>query len=326
MKKVALDMSDGQPRLLLGIDGGASETVALLASETGEILGEALSGGSNPHILGEAVALAALDQAVSAVFGAAKLPVQPCLAACLGMAGIGRPADRASIQRWAAARRLAGEVLVVNDARLVIAAGTPNDYGVAVICGTGSIAVGQTPDGLTARAGGWGYLLGDEGSGYDIAVKALRAATCAADGRGAPTLLLAALLDHWGLQQPPELIEYVYTLPDPRAELANLTPVVVRAAHGGDGVAHEILVAAGRDLAAAAASVARQLELTTPLPLAMAGGVIEHAPVVGQAICAALEQHGWRAEPVTIVEAPVQGALRLAKDLSSRSGSSGSQA
>src|SRR6185437_14374893 len=97
------------------------------------------------------------------------LPVQPCVAACLGMAGIDRPADRASIQRWAAARQLAGEVLVVNDARLVIAA------------------------------------------------KALRAATCAADGRGPPTVLLTSLLDHWGLQQPTELIEYIYGLADPRA-------------------------------------------------------------------------------------------------------------
>jgi N-acetylglucosamine kinase-like BadF-type ATPase len=326
MKKAAYAMSDGQPRLLLGIDGGASETIAMLANETGEVLGDAQSGGSNPHALGEQVALAALDQAVTGVFEAAGLPVQPCVAACLGMAGIDRPADRASIQRWAAARQLAGEVLVVNDARLVIAAGTPQDYGVAVICGTGSIAVGRTPDGLMARAGGWGYLLGDEGSGYDIAAKALRAATCAADGRGPPTVLLTSLLDHWGLQQPTELIEYIYSLADPRAQLARLAPVIVRAAHGGDAVANNILVAAGQDLAAAAASVARQLELSTPLPLAMAGGVIEHAPVVSQAICGTLEQQGWLAEPVTIVEAPVRGALRLAKDLSHRSSSSDPQA
>jgi N-acetylmuramic acid 6-phosphate etherase len=301
--------------LLLGIDGGASKTVALLADADGAILGRAQVGGSNKQVSGVEATLITLRQAVESVFAAAHLPVQQVSAACLGLSGVDRPADHVLIRGWADERRLARALTVVNDAQLVVAAGTPDGYGVGLICGTGSIAIGRSIDGRTSRSGGWGYLLGDEGSGYDIALRALRAACQASDGRGPATPLLEALLAGWELGGPFDLIPYVYNQADPRAALTDIPPIVSRLALQGDPVCAAILAEAGRELAAAVSAAARQLGLRGSIPLALAGSVVLNSPLLRQSLCDALEQLGHPADPVTAVEEPTLGALRLARDL-----------
>ena len=125
-----------------------------------------------------------LYNAIEGVFRQADLPMQRVASACLGLSGVDRPSDISLIRSWADSFQIAERLMIVNDARLVLAAGTPAGHGVGLICGTGSIAFGRSPDGKMSRAGGWGYILGDEGSGYDIAIQAMRAATQAIDGRG----------------------------------------------------------------------------------------------------------------------------------------------
>ena len=301
--------------LILGIDGGASKTVALLADQYGTVLGRSQVGGSNKQVSGVEATLSALRSVVERVFAAANLPIQSVAAACLGLSGVDRPADHALIRSWAAERRLARALEVVNDARLVLAAGTPDGHGIGVICGTGSIAFGRTADGQVARAGGWGYLLGDEGSGYDIALQALRAAAQAADGRGTARTLLDATLELWELEQPFDLIPFVYNQADPRARLSELPPLVTQLALEGDPKAQSILQNAGDELASAAIAVARQLDLPSPFPLALSGSVIVKTPPLYDAMRTALEARGYRAEPMTLVEEPAHGALRLARAL-----------
>jgi N-acetylglucosamine kinase-like BadF-type ATPase len=233
----------------------------------------------------------------------------------MGLSGVDRPADQHLIHSWSAERRLARALLVVNDAQLVVAAGTPGGYGVGLICGTGSIAVGRGADGQTARSGGWGYLLGDEGSGYDIALQALRAAAQASDGRGPARALLAELLATWELSGPFDLIPFIYNQPDPRAPLADIPPVVSRLAQEGDPSCRAILYAAGRELAAAVIAAADQLQIRGAIPLALAGSVILRIPLLRQALCEELERCGRPANPLTPVEEPALGALRLARDL-----------
>jgi N-acetylglucosamine kinase-like BadF-type ATPase len=299
--------------LIIGIDGGASKTVALLARTTGEIEGRAQVGGSNKQVSGVAATLDTLDRALAEVFRAAGVEMQQAAAACLGLSGVDRDEDLALIRAWADERRLSEHLIVVNDARLVIAAGTPDDFGVGLICGTGSIAVGRTPDGRTGRAGGWGYILGDEGSGYDIALRALRAATSAADGRGEATALLPEILDRWQLGDPFDLIPHVYHRSDARALLAELPPLVSRCADAGDAVAGAILRHAGRDLALAVAAVARDLQLALPIPLALAGSVIQKSPLLLAALREELLLLGCPADPIRPVEEPALGAVRLAR-------------
>ena len=132
-------------RMLLGVDGGGTSTEAWLAEVGGEVLGRGVSGPSNAKAVGMEAARQALDAALDAAFDDAGLEPAPVDAACLGLAGFDRPDDRTILTGWADEARLARRLVLVNDGDLVVAAGTPEGWGVGVIAGTGSIAVGRAP-------------------------------------------------------------------------------------------------------------------------------------------------------------------------------------
>ncbi|MGC9396793.1 MAG: N-acetylglucosamine kinase [Anaerolineae bacterium] len=298
--------------ILIGIDGGGSKTMALIAGRDGSILGRGLSGPSNYLVIGAEAAYAALDAAVEAAAGGRA--VRPA-ALCLGLAGAARPDNQAVIQAWADARYPGVPVVITHDARLALAAGTPEGWGVAVLCGTGSMVYGEDPQGQVARADGWGYLLGDDGSAYAIGRAALRAVARAADGRGPQTALTEAILTHWSLRQPQDLIAHVYALGTQRADIAALAVLVRGVALRGDAVAGAILQDAGRELAVAVEAVARRLALTGAIPCALTGSVILKGQSVRAAFVAATVERGLTLSPLTPVHEPAQGAVRLAKAL-----------
>jgi len=181
--------------LLLGIDGGGSTTCAALADARGRILGVGTAGSSNLQIVGLEGVVAAVEVAIQAARRAAGVASDaPVKVACLGLAGVDRPGDRERVSTALRVRSLAERLLLVSDSELVLAAGCPEGWGLALVSGTGSICFGRAPDGRTARAGGWGYLLGDEGSGFAIAQQALRLAARTADGRAEAHELLEAAL------------------------------------------------------------------------------------------------------------------------------------
>ena len=306
---------NGAEDLVLGIDGGGTRTVAMLARSrpngTWHILGRGEAGPSNRQAVGTATALSALDAATEAAFAAAGKPRMPVRVACLGLAGAGRKNDQEVVREWAARAKLGATVDVIEDAALLLAAGTPEGWGVAVVAGTGSMAFARASDGRTARAGGWGPLLGDEGSGYAIALAGLRAAARAADGRAPATPLTDRLLAACGLTRAEELIGVVYRGGD-RATLAALAPVVLEAAEAGDRVAAEIVTTAATELSAAAAAAARQLGLSAAFPVALAGGLLASSLAYRERFLRALTDRGLTADPVTIVTEPAEGAVRLA--------------
>lgn len=299
--------------LYLGVDGGGSRTVALAADAAGRIVGRGEATASNLHSAGAPAARAAIRAAVAGALAAAG-GAQPVAVACLGLAGAGRPAEQALWQRWAEDSRLAARVLVVADCSLVLAAGTPEGWGLALIAGTGSIAWGRSRAAMQARAGGWGYLLGDEGSGYAVGLAALQAVARAADGRAPATDLTQAILAHWQLAEPSQLVGAVYRPSVPRAEIASLAPLVEAAAGAGDAVAQGIVQAAGADLACALGTVARQLALEgEAIPCALGGSLLVHGEVVRREALQAAAGMGLALAPVTCVEEPAVGALRLAR-------------
>jgi N-acetylmuramic acid 6-phosphate etherase len=306
--------------LYLGIDGGGTHTVALLAGRTAcgwEVLGRGTAGPSNRQAVGTERALAALDEAVSAAFAAAGRTRGPAAAACLGLAGADRPDDQAVIRDWAGRVRLAERVDVTSDAAILLAAGTPEGWGLVLIAGTGSIAFGRTADDRPARAGGWGHLLGDEGSGYALAMAGLQAVARAADGRRPATRLTEGLLKRLGLSQPQDLIAAVYRGGRDRADLAALAPLVVEAAEG-DAVAAGIVEEGARELSAAGAVVVRQLGWESPVPVALAGGLLLGSEGYRERVLRSLRSLGVQAEPVTRVEEPARGAVKLALALPAR--------
>lgn len=298
--------------LLLAIDGGGSKTLALVAGVDGTVLGRGVAASSNYQSVGFNAATRALEAATSAALESAGYdPSSSIAAACLGLAGADRPVDKALFDAWLRERSQLARWTIVNDAELVLHAGTPNAWGIALICGTGSICYGRAADGRTARAGGWGHLIGDEGSGYAVGITALRLATQTADRRADAHALLAAVLDYWQLAEPRDLVSYVYSPERTRAEIAALAQRIAELADSGDLWAREVLAQAAHELGRLVAAVVRSLDLQEP-PLAFGGGFIGAYALLRQEV---VTQAGIALGPHAYVTEPAQGALVLARRL-----------
>jgi N-acetylmuramic acid 6-phosphate etherase len=306
------------PQTVLGIDGGGTHTVALLAqlqaNQDGKwtMLGRGEAGPSNLQAVGAERAFQAIDEAVSKAFQAAGVSRSPVQVAWFGLAGAGRPEDQELVRRWALQKGLAADVEVSADAPLLLAAGAPDGWGVAVVAGTGSIAFARSPDGRTSRAGGWGYLLGDEGSGYALSLAALQAVARMSDGRGLDTILAQSLLERLHLNQPQELIAAIYRGVLDRPALAAFAPLVLQAAERGDAVAGDIVQEGADHLGLMITSCAQQLELVPPYPLVLSGGLLLASASYRDRLLSALSVLKIHAEPVTLVPEPAEGAVRLA--------------
>lgn len=261
-----------EARLTLGIDGGGSKTQAVIVDALGHTLGRGQAGSANQHAVGLQQAEANIIQASlhAAESAGRSLPLD---AAWIGLAGLDNPSDHA---RWLSRLySLAGIIRLSNDAELVLSA-LDNAVGVALIAGTGAIALGRDSSGNRSRASGWGHILGDEGSGYDIGCRALQAIVRAMDGRGKPTRLVSSLMEYWKLSAPDDVLTRVYQHPN-KSEIAGLAPLVFAMAESHDVIARRIIRRAARELALAAVTAGDVLDFTAAgLPLALGGSLFLH--------------------------------------------------
>ena len=296
--------------IVLGIDAGASKTVCLLSDEAGRILGEGHATGANLQTVGprrmESVLHGAIDQALT---GRADRPD----AICVGIAGADRTHD-AEVVQAAVEHVVPGvPVLVVNDALIALEAGAPGQAGVVVVSGTGSIAYGHDGHGRAARSGGWGHMIGDEGSGYWIGKEALVAVVRHVDGRGSQTQLTPDILAHFHVATAAALLQIVYDRDVPRREVAALGPVVQRARDAGDIVATEILDRAVDELVLCTAAVARRLDLgAQTFAIVLAGGAFRVVPWLNAALTVRLVARWPRARVRLLDREPALGAVSLA--------------
>ena len=213
---------------VLGIDAGGTKTVCLLANDRGEVLAQTRASGANLQVMGEFGVEKILHRVMDETLGDRDIKLD---AICLGIAGVDRPRDAQTIRD--VMRRIGQKTrtVVVNDALVALVAGAGEQAGVVVVAGTGSIAYGHDAEGRAARAGGWGYLLGDEGGGFWIGRAALSAVVRQFDQRGPATLLTDLVLAHMQLSTPAEVIHAIYDRGLQRHAIAGLAGVVQRA-HG----------------------------------------------------------------------------------------------
>jgi N-acetylglucosamine kinase-like BadF-type ATPase len=245
-------------RYFLGIDGGQSSTTALIGDEFGRVLGMGRAGPCNHVGTGEGKAkfvdaIQGCLRAASAQAGLDSSSVR-FVSACLGFSG--GPADKESILREMIATE---KMSVTHDALIALSGATAGQPGLIAIAGTGSIAFGRNASGKTARAAGWGYMFGDEGSGFYITRQALRAALRSEEGWGPSTSLRSVLLDATGAPNVDQLLHRLYTPEFPRSRIAGLAKLVDQAAENGDATARNILTEAAQQLAIIAAAVRGQL-------------------------------------------------------------------
>jgi N-acetylglucosamine kinase-like BadF-type ATPase len=294
----------------LGVDGGGSKTLAVIVNESGEEMGRGLANGANYNSIGLEAAMQNVRAAVEQAARAAGCHFPLCRA-WLGLAGIDRQADHDLLLPHL--NDLAEQVLLTNDGELLLA-GLENAVGVVLISGTGSIALGRDADGRRARSGGWGHILGDEGSGYIIAQQALQAVVRASDGRGPQTALRERILQAWNLQNTDELIGEIYGEPD-KAKIASLSSWVMISARAGDQVAATIIQHAARELALAVNAVCQALGFSSQeIPLALGGGLlINEADFCTQVIHQI--RHYQPIGQVALVDHPTLTAARAAMHL-----------
>jgi len=298
-------------RLLLGVDGGGTETVACVADVSGAILGRGVAGASNHLRVGTQAAAEAISQAAEAALREANEARGNIAAAYLGLAGVGREADWKPMNEELQRLDLCRETVLDIDPATALAGATSCEPGLIVIAGTGAIAFGVDQSGRRVRCDGWGPLLGDCGSGHWIGRRALGAALRGYDGRGPQTALLPLVLEHFGAPDVDSLVTKVYAEPLTTSAIAAIARITADAAASGDGVAADILSEAGQHLAESAASVMQQLGLQEP-SIAYSGGVFEIGQLVLGPFCRAVAEYSPGPFVTSPKYPPVVGAIMLA--------------
>ncbi len=235
----------------LGVDGGQSGTVALIGDEEGRIL-RVGRGADVQSAIHDARAADTVFESV-----------------CFGLSG-GAAGKEAMVRGLVSSARYQ----IVHDAWIALAGATAGEPGIVVIAGTGSMAFGRNRESRTARAGGWGYVFGDEGGAFDLVRQALRAVLRAEEGWGPKTVLRELLLEAAGSADANSLMHLFYAAEYPRQRVASFAPLVDLAAGLGDAVAQDILKHAAQSLATFAAVVRGQLfDAAEAVTVSYTGGV-----------------------------------------------------
>jgi N-acetylglucosamine kinase len=309
-------MSSEKPAFyVLGLDGGGSRTVCVILDEYGREISRGQGGPSNHQSVGVEAASKSIADALANAIKAAENP--PLAAACWGMAGLDRPEDEQILNQMAGELQPQTHVEVVHDSTIALVGGTDGKrIGVVIIAGTGSIAVGYHPSGRIARASGWGHLLGDEGSGYYIALRGLNAATRAHDGRGPATTLLDRLPEAVAVPSLEDLANQIYLEGWPAPDIAALAPVVLKEAEEGDEQAAAIVIEAGMELALAARVVIEDLGMVEDaFEVVLSGGIFKGSPRMVEIIRGELRDLNPNADVILPHREPVIGAGLIALEV-----------
>lgn len=298
---------------ILGVDGGGTKTIALVANLQGNILGKGLYIGSNYHSIGLENALNSIKLASEKAFSQAKISQNNIKVACLGLAGAGRKSDYDILFPAIENLSIAHKILLKHDAFIAFAGATLCRPGVIVIAGTGTMAFGINSSGNEERSSGWGNILGDEGSAYYIGRKALSSACKAFDGRAQSTSLLKSIMNHFQIQDFNDIIKKVYDENISPKDIAIIATIVSQQAKLGDEIAINILKEASFELALSVNSVIRKLDMQNEKVLvAIAGSVFNSGELLLGSFSNYIKSAFPLAEIINPIFNPVKGALLLA--------------
>jgi len=299
---------------LLGVDGGASKTLCLVASEDGHIVGFGPGGPSNHQVCGLEAAVAEIAHSVRGALAQAKVSAQEVPLGVFCLAGADLPEDYAMLSQAVEDLGVCQKVVVKNDTMAALRSGLSRPWGVVVICGTGTNAAGRAPDGREIILPGLGHISGDWGGGTDISQEIIRHIMRAWDGRGKPTVLLQMVLDALGASSPESLLQSLYHNQLEQHQLLGLVPLLFEAAYVGDEVACQLVREVGMEVGGTARTLIRRLSLEDKDVEVVLGGSIFKAkgPLLIDTIRGGIHELAPRASIVLPKFEPVVGALFLA--------------
>lgn len=296
---------------IIGIDGGGTETNGLLTYLNGDIVASANSGPSNYHVVGVEQTHHVLKDIIAELTSHVGSMDDNSIRYCIGMAGLGREDDREVIGEICDNIGIPTNRLLTHDAYIALVGGIGKQEGIIVISGTGSIVFGIDSYGKEVRAGGWGFLLGDEGSGYDMAIKGLQSVARAADKRQPPTKLTQLLLKKLNLNDPTQLIKWTHAAS--RDEIAKLSEIVFQCQNRGDYAANSIIDDAADELTYDVDAVINQSTYTDNIDIVLSGGNLLHQPIFVQKLKSRIEKRNPRITVSLPKNEPAYGAVILAK-------------
>lgn len=310
---------------VLGIDGGGTKTVCVLATSDGKVVGRGSGGFTNPNLATPPEIKESLQKAMQeAICDNPEIQIE---AVCAGIAGVG-----ASEEKQAEMSNVIWQILsappfcnslskrfnpsknieVVSDVVIALVAGAGERHGIVAISGTGSVVYGETVKGQKIKVGGWGYLL-DEGSGYEVGRIALREILRAYDVSGEVTLLAQKVLNVWNLSSMQDVVNYIYQKTTKPTDIANLAKIVNHAANAGDEAAKDILRKVAGDLYSNIAAAAKQIDFGKEgATLVLSGGVLTNIEVVREIIVERIRAELPEITSVQLCREPVKGAVILA--------------
>ncbi len=327
-------MKNGE--VIISVDGGGTKTTAIAVTKKGEVIGSGSSGPGN-HVLSPIeVVKNSLKEAISQAMKSAAIDESDLLIISGDTAGIGHQREGAQyVEAIIAENFTEVKIYLVGDMVAGFYGAMPNDckYGVVVTAGTGSTIFGINKDGKGLQVGGWGHIIGDEGSAYDIAVMGMKAAAKAFDGRGAPTSLATALPKHFGvddmfLVQIPIYLGEILTREEiddgtasgdytsgglSREKIAKTAVVVTKEAEAGDDVALNVIKVAAEELALGVVTVAQKLSIQdNDLTVSYTGSVFNAGDVILEPFSQYIKNQCPKAEIIKPALPTVGGGVRVA--------------
>ncbi len=285
-------------KYVLGVDGGGTQTTAILVGLDGAVVAEEKSVSTNIQIVGVEKATKTIIKLIFACCKKTGCDINSIKSIVLGLAGAGRLSDKKILlEGLKKSQILLPAVTVENDARIALEAAFASSYGIVLIAGTGSIALSKDEAGKIFRLGGWGRILGDEGSGYTIGLKALNAAIRSYEGRADKTTLLNLALEHFGCKSLDDIISKIYT---GSADVASFASKVIKASTEFDHVAHNILFSQANELADLVRALISQMHPKRKMPVALMGGLLETENVYSKMV----KERISRSLPQIIIQKP----------------------
>ena len=304
--------------LILGVDGGATKTTAWISDSRGNFIAGCETGPSNFKSVGIDKTKDNINKAVLGAVNKAEMIDKIFFkSACFGMSGIDSDKDKEIYNKIIFNDRISNyldpeKTLVCNDSKIGLVAGSNNKNAIMIICGTGANCYGENKLGKVAQAGGWDYILGDQGSGFDIGFKALRAAMKSYDGRGRATLLSRTILEDLNIDNISDLIKWTYDLFS-KEKIAQIAKTVCRTAEMGDKISRDILEEEVDEIIISIKTVIDKLDLRNKnFDLVLVGNVLKCKKYFKDILIKKLDEviDNINYRPLTLD--PVEGAIKLA--------------